>query len=185
MSEVPEQGIEARLDAAERLANHRFVDRELLLRALTHPSYTEEPHAAQDYERLEFLGDAVLGLVVVHEIFQRFPRMPEGQMTKLKIGVVAGRTLSDAADDLGLGRLLLLGPSETGTDGRGMTSALEDGFEALVGAIYLDAGLETAREFIHVKVSVQDAVIGEGSGRSKKEAEMNAAAAALGSLDLG
>jgi len=234
MSAADPRDLDARLDTAESLAGHRFSDRNLLLRALTHPSYTEEPHAAQDYERIEFLGDAVLGLVVVHEIFERFPYMPEGQMTKLKIGVIAGRTLTDVAQRLGLGELLLLGPSETGTDGRGMTSALENAFEALIGALYLDAGLDAARDFIlrvlgdridpqvtavpehpksmlqeilqargltpvyevtrtagpphdrvfQVRVVVDGKVMGTGSGHSKKEAEMNAAEQALGSLNV-
>jgi len=234
MAGTPDRDLEERLDQAEGLAGHRFADRGLLRRALTHPSYTDEPHAVQDYERLEFLGDAVLGLVVVREIFDRFPDMPEGQMTKLKIGVISGSTLTDVAASLGLGELLLLGPSETGTDGRGMASALENGLEALVGALYLDGGLDEARRFIlrvlgdridpevttipehpksmlqealqargmapayevtdtvgpphrrvfHVRVLVDGRVVGEGSGGSKKEAEMNAAADALASLDL-
>ena len=226
--------LDDRLAAVEAILGHEFADRDSLRRALTHPSCTEEAHSRHDYERLEFLGDAILGLVVVDEIYHRFPDMPEGAMTKLKIGVVAGSTLSGVAEALGLGDLIFLGPSERGADSRGLHSALENTFESLVAALYLDAGLPKVREFIlrvlgdridpevcfvpeHPKSLLQeylqargdapeyaikqvdgpphdrmfDAVVmadgrllGEGTGRSKKEAEMNAAAEALRSLDI-
>ena len=226
--------LEDRLSAAEAILGHEFDDRADLRRALTHPSCTEESHSRHDYERLEFLGDAILGLVVVDEIYHRFPEMPEGVMTKLKIGVVSGTTLSAAAERLGLGELIFLGPSERGDKGRGLPSALENTFEALVAALYLDAGLPEVREFIlrvlgdkidpeatdvpehpksllqeylqargsapnyvieqvdgpphdrmfEVAVVVGDKRLGQGKGRSKKEAEMNAAIEALQSLDI-
>jgi ribonuclease-3 len=218
-----------RLEAAERLTGHVFEDTELVTLALTHPSYTDEPHATLDYERLEFLGDAVLSLVVVEEVYTRFPDLPEGTLTKIKIALVSGSTLSETAASLGLAELLLLGESERGTGSRGMTSALENAFEALVGAVYLDGGLEAARTFVlstlgdritrdaveeleHPKSRLQEIVqsrgvspvyeivaeegpphdrtfsarvliggviVGEGTGCSKREAEMRAAAQAL------
>ncbi|MDZ4063047.1 MAG: ribonuclease III [Coriobacteriia bacterium] len=137
-----------RLSEAQRIIGHGFSDPGLLELALTHPSFSDEPHATHDYERLEFLGDAVLGLVIVEAIYARFPEMPEGGMTKLKVSLVAGTTLAATARELGLAELLLLGDSEIGTGGRGMASALENVFEATCGALYLDGGLAAARAFI-------------------------------------
>jgi ribonuclease-3 len=139
---------ENRLERAEALLGHHFADSALLQRALTHPSYAEEAGLDGDYERLEFLGDAVLGLIVVGEIYRSYPHLPEGVMTKMKISAVAGSTLSEVAEELGIADLILLGSSERGTGRRGMTSALENAFEALVGALYLDAGLDAARRFV-------------------------------------
>ena len=137
-----------RLAAAEELVGHNFADRTLLQKALTHPSSSDGLDAYEDYERLEFLGDAVLSLVVVEEVFRRFPDLPEGVMTKMKIALVAGTTLSAVADEMGLASLIRVGLSEMGTDRRGLSSALENVYEALVGALYLDAGLPTVRHFV-------------------------------------
>lgn len=137
-----------RLEAAQDLLGHQFSDLVLLDRALTHPSFVNDPDCRCDYERLEFLGDAVLGLIVVDETFARYPDLPEGIMTKVKIAVVAGTTLLEVAADLGLAELIKVGESERGTGGRGMASALENAFEALVGALYLDGGLDVARQFV-------------------------------------
>jgi len=136
------------LEQAESVLGYRFQQRSLLASALTHPSALIEGAQALDYERLEFLGDAVLGLVVVEEIYRRFPELPEGEMTKLKIHLVSGRSLVEAAERLGLSRFLALGESELGTGTRGLRSALENAFEAVVGAIYLDGGLDEARRFV-------------------------------------
>lgn len=137
-----------RLEAVQRLTGHTFGDPGLVTLALTHPSYTDEPHAMVDYERLEFLGDAVLTMMIAEEVYTRFPDLPEGTLTKIKIAIVSGATLSETAAALGLEDLLLLGESERGTGSRGMTSALEDAFEALVAAVYLDGGLAAARTFV-------------------------------------
>jgi ribonuclease-3 len=145
--EAPES-LDVLLSRGEDLVGHRFADRSLLEQALTHPSFADEAGVRADYERLEFLGDAVLGLVVVEEVFRRHPDLPEGVMTKMKIAVVAGSTLSEVAASLHLDDLLRFGLSERGTGRRGMDSALENAFEALVGALYLDAGLEVARRFV-------------------------------------
>lgn len=136
------------LSKAERAVGYRFSDRSLLSRALTHPSMTSEAVSGLDYERLEFLGDAVLGLIVVEEIYRRFPELPEGVMTKLKALLVSGDSLVNAAEELGLASLIALGQSEKGTGQRGLRSALENVFESLVGALYLDGGLEAARTFV-------------------------------------
>ena len=96
-------------EAAERLTGHTFGDPSLVTLALTHPSYTDEPHAMLDYERLEFLGDAVLGLLIVEEVYTRFPDLPEGTLTKIKIAMVSGATLSEIAASTGPGRPALTG----------------------------------------------------------------------------
>ncbi len=136
------------LDEAERVVGYRFADRGLLAEALTHPSYSTNEPTDPHYERLEFLGDAALGLIIVEEIHRRFPLLAEGGMTKLKIGVVSGPVLAEAAQNLGLGPVIRLGDSERSDGGRGRSSALENAFEAVVGAIYTDAGLDAAREFV-------------------------------------
>lgn len=137
-----------RFSKAEKVIGHRFADRDLLRRALTHPSAHEGASSELDYERLEFLGDAVLGMIVVEQIFDRFPELGEGEMTKRKIAVVSGDTLARAAEGLGLSDLILVGKSEHGAGERGRRSALENVYEALVGALYLDGGLDAARSFV-------------------------------------
>lgn len=137
-----------RIARAEKILGHQFADPSLLRGALTHPSALEETTAERSYERLEFLGDSVVGLVVAEEIFARFPDMSEGGMTRIKISLVAGTTLSVVASELGLGETILFGNSYQGTGGRGITSALENVYEAVVAALYLDAGMEVAREWV-------------------------------------
>lgn len=138
----------ARLARAELIIGHSFADPSLLIGALTHPSALEDSSAERSYERLEFLGDSVVGLVVAEELFARFPGMSEGGMTRIKISLVAGSTLSVVASDLGLGETILFGNSYQGTGGRGITSALENVYEAVVAALYLDAGMEVARDWV-------------------------------------
>jgi ribonuclease-3 len=139
---------EARLLLAERIVGRTFADRDLLRLALTHPSAADNGSAEGFYERLEFLGDSVLGFIIAEETFVRFPRMREGGMTRIKVSLVSGSMLSAVARDLGLADAIIVGGSEHGTGGRGLTSALEDAYEALTAAIYLDAGLEVAREWV-------------------------------------
>ncbi len=136
------------LRRAEEITGHRFADPALVARALTHPSAVEGASIREDYERLEFLGDAVLGLVVVDELYRRYPELTEGEMTKLKVSVVSGGVLSEVAASLGLEELIVLGGSERGAGSRGRRSALENVYEALVGALYADGGLEAARSFV-------------------------------------
>ncbi len=138
----------ARLAAAENAVGHRFADPLLLDRALTHPSFGEDPAMRLDYERLEFLGDAVLGLIVAEEIYIRFPDLAEGAMTKLKASVVSRGALVEAATLLCLDEFIVRGRAEIADADRGLASALEDAFEAVVAALYLDGGHETARHFI-------------------------------------
>jgi len=140
--------MQARLDRAERITGHRFADRGLLQRALTHPSASEDRDPSGYYERLEFLGDAVVGLIIAEELYRRFPDLDEGGMTRIRVSVVAGSVLASVASELGLADSLILGHSELGTAGRGMTSALENMYEAVCAALYLDGGMDAARDWV-------------------------------------
>ena len=137
-----------RLELAESILGRRFSDQELLRQALTHPSAMNDTNSECFYERLEFLGDSVLGFIIANEAYGRFPQMREGGMTRIKVSLVAGSVLSNVARDLGLADALIVGESERGTGGRGLTSALENTYEALTAALYLDGGIEAAREWV-------------------------------------
>ncbi|HVU90585.1 MAG TPA: ribonuclease III [Jatrophihabitans sp.] len=128
------------------------IDAELLRRALTHRSYAYENGGLPHNERLEFLGDAVLGIVVTDTLFRAHPDLPEGKLAKLRASVVNMRALAGIARGIGpagLGAYVLLGRGEEGTGGRNKASILADTLEALFGAIYLDRGLEEASRTIH------------------------------------
>ncbi len=201
----------------------------LLVRALTHRSFAYEHGGLPTNERLEFLGDSVLGLVVTDALYHRHPDLPEGQLAKLRAAVVNMRALADVSRSLKLGEFLRLGRGEEGTGGRDKSSILADTLEALIGAVYLDRGLGEASELVHrlfdpliessshlgagldwktslqeltatIGLGVPEYVVsesgpdhektfqasarvaggdyGSGSGRSKKEAEQQAAEAA-------
>ena len=124
-------------------------DRALLQRALTHRSFAYEKGGLPTNERLEFLGDAVLGLVVTDHLYSVHPDLPEGQLAKLRAAVVNMNALADIARGLGLGDWLLVGRGEETTGGRDKASILADGLEALIGAVYLDRGLGEAAALIH------------------------------------
>jgi ribonuclease-3 len=209
----------------------------LLTLALTHRSYAYEHGGLPTNERLEFLGDAVLGLTITDELYHRHPERPEGDLAKLRASIVNTQALAEVARKLtadGLGSYLLLGRGEENTGGSDKSSILADSMESLLGAIYLHHGIETAREVVlrlfaalldaaptlgagldwktslqeltaarglgvpsyvvsstgpdHDKeftatVVVMDTEYGAGVGRSKKEAEQKAAAAAWNALD--
>ncbi|MYR33810.1 ribonuclease III [Nocardiopsis alba] len=125
------------------------VDPKILLRALTHRSYAYEKGGLPTNERLEFLGDSVLGLVVTDTLFRKHPDLPEGQLAKLRAAVVNMRALADVARGLGIGAYIRLGRGEEGTGGRDKSSILADTLEAIIGAVYLDRGLDVASEFVH------------------------------------
>ena len=120
-----------------------FKDESLLLNALTHRSVGQHNN-----ERLEFLGDAILGMVIADELFQRFPESSEGEMSRLRASLVKGETLSELARDLSLGDYLKLGPGELKSGGFRRDSILADAFEAILAAVYLDSDLETCRNLI-------------------------------------
>jgi len=216
----------------EERIGYKFRNSLLLAEALTHPSLGHETQRYHfDYQRLEFLGDAVLQLVITEYLFRHFGGEAEGQLTKLRSRLVSREALRMHAATLDLGRYLLMGRGEETSGGRERTSTLADAFEALIGAIYLDGGLDAAKEFIltqtrtdleqlaekpvdinpkghlqellqsispsspiyelvsqsgpeHEKTFVSQVVwegivVGQGSGRSKKQAETAAALEAM------
>ncbi|HLU67759.1 MAG TPA: ribonuclease III [Kofleriaceae bacterium] len=133
----------------EDLLGYRFRRRELLERALTHRSYANESRGrAADNEKLEFLGDAVLDLVVGHHLMGAFPSLREGELSVTRAQVVSEAGLSQVASELGLGEFLRLGVGEERTGGRSKPSLLADAFEAVVAAVYLDGGFEAARDLV-------------------------------------
>jgi ribonuclease-3 len=132
----------------DRALGVRFRNRALCELALTHRSFAFERGLEANNERLEFLGDAVLGLVVTDMAFREFPEMSEGELAKLRAAIVNMSALADVARELGLGRFVLLGKGEEMSGGRDKPSILADVLEAMLGAIYLDRGLETARRLI-------------------------------------
>ena len=140
--------------------------------ALTHRSYAFEQNEPPPHnERLEFLGDAVLDLIVTDLIFRTRPEMAEGDLAKLRASVVEGRTLAALAREMGLGAHLRLGKGEEASGGRDKTSLLEDTFEALVGAVFMDRGLEYLNEvLVPVFSSLVDVSLANGSGYDSKTA---------------
>lgn len=138
------------LAAAEARLGLTFGDKTLLQRALTHRSYVNEnpDFPLEDNERLEFLGDAVLNFITAEYLYHRFPEMAEGQLTSLRAALVRTETLAEFAQTIGLGEHLFLGRGEQENGGRARPALLCDGYEALVGALYLDQGLAVTRAFV-------------------------------------
>lgn len=130
-----------------------FPDRSLLVQALTHRSYANESGGSvHDNEVLEFLGDAVLGLVVSDLLYNRYPGLSEGEMSKLKSFLVSAETLAFLANELGVGPFVLLGKGEEKTEGRGKNSILANTFEAVIAALYVAGGLDAARRFVLARI---------------------------------
>jgi ribonuclease-3 len=139
----------ADLGTLEGRLGYHFLRSPLLELALTHPSVTHDHGLGTPHnQRLEFLGDAVLQLVLTHELYEKFPALGEGPLTQARAEMVNRRTLAHQSRALGIGEFLRLSRSEEGTGGRQRESALADAFEAIVGAIFLDGSLEAARPFI-------------------------------------
>ena len=139
-----------RLNEFQQNIGYQFKQEALLRQALTHSSYAHEKNLKElmDNERLEFLGDAVLEVVSSEFLFKNHPEMNEGQMTKLRASLVCEQSLATCARELELGKFLLLGNGEDLTGGRERDSILSDAWEALIGAMYLDGGFTSAKEFI-------------------------------------
>ena len=217
------------LEPLEKALGHRFRDPEILAWSLTHRSYHAEHPGVGHNERFEFLGDAVLGLAVTTFLFNEFANMPEGQMAKVRAAVVSREELAEVAQEIGLPAFIRLGRGEEITGGRQKPSILADAMEALIAAVYLDAGYDRAAAVVmshwadrvrvralrpggadyktrlqevlaalglspryevagfgpdHAKqftaaVMVDGTIRGEGRGASKREAEQEAARAAL------
>ena len=187
----------------EKAIDYTFNNKSLLREALTHSSYANEhrdKHIRHN-ERLEFLGDAVLSIVVADYIFKNCPNLPEGELTKLRSALVCEKALYKFGKQIDLGSYLFLSKGEKNGGGADRPSIVSDAFEAVIAAIYLDGGIEPARKHIlrfvvpevknqnkkppdHDKhfvfqVLLNSNIIGRGGGRSKKEAEQNAAHEAL------
>ena len=134
----------------QELIGYTFKNEQLLKQALTHSSYANEKHLKKlsDNERLEFLGDAVLEVVSSEFLFQNYPELTEGQLTKLRASIVCEATLASCTESVSLGDYLFLGKGEDRTGGRTRKSVLSDAMEAVIGAIYLDGGFANAKEFV-------------------------------------
>ena len=219
------------MEKLEEKIGYSFKDKSLLQTALTHSSYANEKHdRSLSYERLEFLGDSILGLVTAEFLYSHEPALPEGRMTRLRAELVCEASLKKIAEELGVGEYMRLGKGEERSGGRSWASILADMVESVIAAIYLDSGMDAARSFIinrllknadlgeqhriadyktelqelvqrksdsHISyeltgesgpdhnktfsfcVYINGVAAGQGSGRSKKEAEQAAACAAL------
>jgi len=144
-----------RSDVFAQKAGLQFADVGLLQRALTHRSYVNEhPEILEDNERLEFLGDAVLDFLTGAWLYNRFPEMDEGQLTRLRSALVRTEQLAAFAHDIHMGQVLLLGRGEEATGGRERQALLCGAFEALIGAIYLDSGLDRVMEFMEPRLEI-------------------------------
>ena len=133
---------------AQSIIGHEFDNEQLLLSAITHPSAAEGKSVRYSYERLEFLGDSILGAIVAAKAFERFHDLDEGGLTRIKVALVSGSSLADVAEAPGFADVIVFGSSETGTGKRGLHSALENVYEAIVAALYLDGGIDAAESFV-------------------------------------
>lgn len=222
------------LDEVQGKIAYAYKNISLLKEALAHSSYANEHRAdnVRDNERLEFLGDAILDLIISEYLFKKYPEMPEGDLSKLRASIVCEASLAQVAKEINLGEYILLGKGEERTGGRDRASILADAFEALTGSLFVDGGLEIAKKFLtdtlvkkvekikslediytdyktllqecvqrcsnnpisykvvaevgpdhdkHFQVEVwhEDSCLGTGTGKSKKEAEQDAAKSAL------
>ena len=132
----------------EENINYEFTNKEYILEALTHSSYSNENKNYPFNERLEFLGDSVLSIVISDYLFKKETKLPEGELTKIRANIVCEESLSEVSKDIHLGKYMLLCKGEEATGGRERISILADALEAVMAAIYLDGGLDKAREFI-------------------------------------
>jgi ribonuclease-3 len=128
--------------------NHHFKNEELLREAMTHPSLTQESKAHHNYQRLEFLGDKVLSLIISEFLMNKFPHEMEGALSRRQAALVSGETLAEIALDIGVNEVLLISEGEEKLGGRSNKRNLENALEALIGAIYLDSNYEMTKKFI-------------------------------------
>lgn len=138
------------LDSIQKKINYAFKKGDFLKQSLTHSSYANEHrnHGLKDNERIEFLGDAILDLVISEYLFKKHPEMPEGDLSKIRASIVCEASLAKTAKTIDLGQYIFLGKGEEMTGGRDRASILADAFEALTGAIFLDGGFEKAKLFL-------------------------------------
>ena len=192
----------------ETAIGYRFHNIQLLQNALTHSSYANERwhNSLLSNERLEFLGDSVLGMLVAEYLFRNFPNRPEGELTRMRADMVCEQTLAAAANRIGIGQHLLLGHGEEQGGGRSRNSILADAMESVIAACFLDGGSEAALKVVQqkknqvltyalvgqsgpdhdkqfsVEVALNGKVVGSGIGSSKKRAEQDAARSAIEKL---
>ena len=155
-------------EGLEGTVGYRFRDKRQLQLALTHSSYGNEKKAKQSRaecnERLEFLGDSVLSFLVSRYLYETFPNLPEGDLSRIRAGAVCEKTLSQLARDIDLGSYLYLGHGEEHTGGRARPSLLADAFEALLAALYLDGGLDPVKAFLLPRITAEiDRIVESGS----------------------
>ena len=143
------ENYEKNLEDFEKKINYTFKDKNLLFVALSHSSFANEKRKLRhSNERLEFLGDSVLSIVVSQYLFEHFTHLPEGELTKIRASLVCEKSLYEFAKKIDLGEHLFLGKGEENTGGRERTSILADAFEAVIAAVFLDGGLEAAKKHI-------------------------------------
>lgn len=161
----PAKKKEASLSELEKILGYRFQDSRFLITSLSHRSYVNSQRSdkkMESNERLEFLGDSVLNLIVTDFLFQEYPDKEEGRMSKMKSLVVSSRVLGLCADAWKLGEFILISRSEEKSGGRKRLSILADAYEAVVGAVYLDGGIEAARKLVHNSLmEIMDEVLGD------------------------
>lgn len=137
-----------RFKAFEEKIGYTFKNKELIHEALAHSSYANETRECHSNERLEFLGDSVLSIIVSEHLFTHFKHLPEGELTKIRSSLVCEKALFKFAQKIDLGSFILLGKGEENTGGRERPSIVSDAFEAVIAAVYLDGGMEEARKYV-------------------------------------
>ena len=143
------ENLDKNLEEFQGKIRYYFNDKELLIEALSHSSYANEKRKGRNSnERLEFLGDSVLSIVVSQYLFEHFTHLPEGELTKIRASLVCEKSLYEFAKQIDLGEHILLGKGEENTGGRERVSILADAFEAVIAAVFLDGGIEAARRHI-------------------------------------
>ena len=161
------------MESLESIIGHSFREPRLLAEALTHGSVSyESQRSGIDNQRLEFLGDAVLQLALSHELFVQLPQADEGRLTKTRAHVVSTKSLAALSRRMGLGRYLVMGRGEEANGGRDRDSSLADALEALIGAIYLDAGLDAAMQFIQRILGDDLEMVLRGPGESNPKGDL-------------
>jgi ribonuclease-3 len=163
----------SQLVAFQERLGYRFRDDSLLRLALTHPSIAHEQNVALPHnQRLEFLGDAVLGLILSRELFEKFPQADEGALSKSRAKLVNTTTLAAHGRQIGIGVQLRLSKGEDNAGGRDRASALADAFEAVLGAIFLDGGFEAGREFVLREFKADFSLLSESSDIANPKGEL-------------
>lgn len=159
------------IERLEEKINYKFNKKYIINRALTHSSYANQYGLSyiEHNERMEFLGDSILGIIVSEYIFKKYKTKPEGKLTKIRASIVCESSLYKKAKELGLGDFLLLGKGEEITKGRERPSMLADAYEALIAAIYLDGGMDSAKDFVLEELSdTIDLTVKEGKIKDYK-----------------